>query len=112
MQKGGFIHFFIDRIGNQHPEHKGEYRVEVAQAEQPIFLQKRGAHQHNIAGLRICKHMTPYNICIGVLKTAAKCQKGAENKGFGHLLLTESTDKEVLPQNSIFSHNKCVKINT
>ena len=25
---------------------------------------------------------------------------------------TESADKEVLPQNSIFSHNKCVKINT
>ncbi len=25
---------------------------------------------------------------------------------------TENTDKEVLPQNSIFSHNKCVKINT
>ncbi|MBQ3432416.1 MAG: hypothetical protein IJG23_06485 [Clostridia bacterium] len=26
--------------------------------------------------------------------------------------VTESADKEVLPQNSIFSHNKCVKINT
>ena len=25
---------------------------------------------------------------------------------------TESADNEVLPQNSIFSHNKCVKINT
>ena len=25
---------------------------------------------------------------------------------------TESSDKEVLPQNSIFSRNKCVKINT
>ena len=38
--------------------------------------------------------------------------RAKEKVGCRGTLNTENADKEVLPQNSIFSHNKCVKINT
>ena len=57
----------VDGLGRRHAQRKGEQRHQIVQHPRQVPVKGGLAHQHDVAGLGVGKHLAAPDIGVGVL---------------------------------------------
>ena len=75
----------MNTLSHENTQHEREHRHKIASAVRPVTIEKIGAEEHDVARLRVGKHLAAAEIGIGVLQAAGENDERRRQHGFRHL---------------------------